>query len=180
MWVRGANETFVTEIVDGQFRMALHNPYSPVWPTSFPPFSAPLAATPSHMVRVEADVTKVSSTHGYFGVACGGPASQLPYGGAVDTDGSWRIIRYQEGAAPFDVRTGKEPTALSGRGPHRVVLECTGDGGRIAITLWVNGVEVARADGGRGMGFGPGPGIIIDPRVGSLDLLFDNVVINYA
>lgn len=180
-WVRSSNpDTFVTDLVDGQFRMALFNPYSPVWPTSFPPFPAPLAATPSHMVRVEADVTKLSSTHGYFGVACGGPASQLPYGGAVDTDGSWRIIRYQEGAAPFDVRTGKDPAALSGPGPHRAVVECTGDGERVSITLWVNGVELARAGGGRGTGFGPGPGVLIDPRVGSLDVLFDNFAVNYA
>ena len=131
-WFVSSNkETFAAELVDGQFRMALFNPGRDVWPTVFPPMPAPIEATPSHMVRVEADVTKVSSTRGFFGVACGGTASQLPYAGAVDTDGSWRIVRYQEGAAPFDVRSGRDPAALSGPGPHRIVVECTGEGGRI-------------------------------------------------
>jgi serine/threonine protein kinase len=180
-WIRSTNpDTFISELVDGQYRLALFNPYSPVWPTSFPPMPAPIGATPSHMVRVEADVTKVSSTRAFFGVACGGTASQLPYAGAVDTDGSWRIIRYREGDAPFDVRTGRDPAALSGPGPHRIVVECVGEGTRISITLWVNGVELGRADGGRGTGFGPGPGLLIDPRVGSLDVLFDNFAVNYA
>jgi serine/threonine protein kinase len=180
-WFRSSNPgSFLAELVDGQFRVSLFDPRMDVWPSVVPPMPAPLGATPSHMVRVEADVTKASSTRGYFGVACGSTASQLPYGGAFDTDGSWRIIRYQEGAAAFDVRTGRDPAAISGPGPHRIVLECTGEGARISMKLWVNGVELATADGGRGTGFGPGPGVVVDPRVGSLDVLFDNFTVTYA
>ena len=43
----------------------------------------------------------------------------------------------------------------------------------------MNGVELARAEGGRGTAFGPGPGLLVDPRVGSLDIRFDNFAITY-
>ena len=155
----------MAELVDGQFRMAHFKPSSDVWPNVYPPIPAPL----EHHRVTRCDRGRRHEGLVDSRVFRGGVrrlASQIPYAGAVDTDGSWRIVRYREGAAAFDVRSGRDPAAISGPGPHRIVLECTGDGGRISITLWVNGVELAKADGGRGTAFGPGPGLLVDPRSG--------------
>lgn len=147
--------------------------------SEFPPFPAPVRATPSHLVRIEVDATKVSSTRADYGATCEGETSQFPYGGVIDTGGWWRIVRYFEGAAPIDVRNGRHATLVDGPGPHRLVLECTGEGETVTLTFTVDGVDVARATGPRGTSYGPGPGLIISPRVSSIEVLFNNLRISY-
>ena len=161
--------------VDGQFRISTSNPFRPL-----PPILAPVSATPSHMVRIEADVTKVSSARAGFGVACGGPSSQFPYAALVDSGGWWRLVRNQEGGSGPEVRSGHDPSALVGPGPHRIVLECLGDGGHVSLTLTVDGVELATATGPRGPSFGPGPGLVVVPLGAPVEVSFDNFDLTYS
>jgi hypothetical protein len=140
----------------------------------------PIREAPSHSVRIAVDVTKLSPDRGDFGVVCGGPSSQFPYGAMVDVGGSWRLVRTRDRALPFNVRSGKDAAAMIGRGPHRMVLECVGQGETISMTLWVDGVELAKASEQRGTAFGPGPGLIIDATTSPVDVLFDNLDVTYS
>jgi hypothetical protein len=156
--------------------------FPPAWAqfTISPPSYMPIREAPSHSVRIAVDMTKRSTAQGDFGVACGGPSSQFPYGALVDVGGSWRLVRNRDRAPPIDIRSGTEAGVMAGAGPHRIVLECIGQGETISMTLWVDGIEVATATAPRGTAFGPGPALILDPTTSPVDVLFDNLEVTYS
>lgn len=179
---RAGSGSFESGLVDGQLRVAWNRPANLPAAAGFGAFAPqplPISATPSHMVRIEIDATKVSSTRADYGVSCGNHDAQFPYGATVDTGGWWRIVRFQDKAPPVDLRSERHPTVLSGPGPHRIVFECTGEGERVTLTLWVDGVELGTTTGSRGTSYGPGAGLITQPFDTAMEVLFDNLTVTY-
>jgi hypothetical protein len=176
-WNLTDDDRYASSYVDGAYRVYVKQ-------TTRVVARAPLDAVPGD-VRVAVDATKVSSGDGEFGVMCRAGSGLLPrYEARVDTNGGWRLAKVETASGAIDTllapRDRSEYTrAVHPAGVNRIAFTCTGSqapGAPVALTLTVNGQQVAVANDEHGLPPGQ-TGLTVQSSEPPMDVRFDNFVV---
>jgi hypothetical protein len=147
-----------------------------------PSLHAPIPDAPSRLVKVEVDVTKVTTTPSSYGVLCGSEQTPFPYGAVIDANGgSWELLELRESPAAIrKLRVGTGHPAIRESGTNRISLACVEQDGSAALTFTVNGSVVAKSLERMGGSGGPGPGLQVIGSDQPTEVSFDNFILTYA
>jgi hypothetical protein len=176
-WNLNDDDRYASAYLDGAFRIYVKQ-------TTRVAARAPLDAVPGG-VRVAVDATKVSSGDGEFGLICRAGSALLPrYEARIDTNGDWRVAKVETASGAIDTllapRDRSEYTkAVHSTGVNRIAFACTGSqaaGAPVALTLTVNGQQVAVANDQHGLPPGQ-TGLTVQSSAPPMDVHFDNFVV---
>jgi hypothetical protein len=111
-------------------------------------------------------------------------AAAAKYVAAIDTNGSWRMLRYQGGpSSPQTLAAAANRSeysnAVRSPGPNLVALECIGGdapGAPVMLRLSLNGQLVKEATDPNGLGAGTVGLAVLSSATVPVEVRFDNLV----